>query len=62
MGDININISESDCSSSINYLSMLESNDVFQLISKLARVTKNSKSLIDHIFASALPNPDLVTA
>ena len=58
MGDINLNISESDCSSSsINYLSMLESNGVFQLITKPTRVTKNSASLIDHIFTSALSNP-----
>ena len=33
IGNINLNISKSDCSSSfINYLSMLESNGVFQLI------------------------------
>ena len=58
IGDINLNISESDCSSSsINYLSMLESNGVFQLITKPTRVTKNSASLIDHIFTSALSNP-----
>ena len=58
MGDINLNISESDCSSSsINYLSMLESNGVFQLITKPTRVTKNSASLIDHIFTSALSHP-----
>ena len=58
MGDINLNISESDCSSSsINYLSMLESNGVFQLKAKPTRVTKNSASLIDHIFTSALSNP-----
>ena len=58
MGHINLNISESDCSlSSINYLSMLESNGVFQLITKPTRVTKNSASLINHIFTSALSNP-----
>ena len=57
MDDINLNISESDCSSSINYLSMLKSNAVFQLLTKPTRVTKNSASLIDHIFTSALYNP-----
>ena len=58
MGDINLNISKSVCSSSsINYLSMLESNDVFQLITKPTRVTKNSASLIDHISTSTLSNP-----
>ena len=58
MDDINLNISESNCSSSsINYLSMLESNGVFQLITKPIRVTKNSASLIDPIFTSALSNP-----
>ena len=58
IGNINLNISESDCFSSfINYLSMLESNDVFQLITKPTRVTKNSASLIDYIFTSALSNP-----
>ena len=36
---------------------MLENNDVFQLITKPTRVTKNSASLIDHIFKSALSNP-----
>ena len=36
---------------------MLESNGVFQLITKPTRVTKNSASLIDHIFTSALSNP-----
>ena len=48
MGDINLNISKSDCSSSsINYLSMLESNGVFQLITKPTRVTKNSASILN---------------
>ena len=48
MGDINLNISESDCSSSsINYLSTLESNGVFQLITKQTRVTKNSASILN---------------
>ena len=36
---------------------MLESNSVFQLITKPTRVTKNSASLIDHMFTSALSNP-----
>ena len=36
---------------------MLESNGVFQLITKSTRVTKNSSSLIVHIFISALSNP-----
>ena len=58
MGNINLNISKSDCSSSsINYLSMLKSNGVFQLITKPTMVTKNLASLIDHIFTSALSNP-----
>ena len=58
MGDINLNIGETDYfSSSINYLSMLESNGVFQLITKPSRVTKNSASLIDDISTSALSNP-----
>ena len=35
---------------------MLESDGVFQLITKPTRVTKNSASLIDHIFTSALCN------
>ena len=57
MDDINLNISESDCySSSINYLSMLESNGVFKLITKATRITKNSASLIDRIFTSASSN------
>ena len=57
IGDINLNIRESDCcSSAINYLSMLQSNRVFQLITKPTRVTKNSASLIDHIFTSAISN------
>ena len=43
--------------SSINCLSMLESNGVFQLIIKPTRVTKNSASLSDHIFTSPLFNP-----
>ena len=43
--DINLNISKSDCSSSANnYLSMLESNGVFQLITKPTRLAKNSAS------------------
>ena len=57
IGNINLNISKNDCSlSAISYLSMLESNDVFQLITKPTRVTKNSASLINHIFISALSN------
>ena len=58
MTDINLNINESDCSlCSINYLFMLESDGVFQLTTKPTRVTKNSASLTDHIFTSALSNP-----
>ena len=58
MGDINLNIRESDySSSSINYLSLLESNGVFQLITEPNRVTKNSACLIDHIFTNTLSNP-----
>ena len=58
MGNINLNISESDCSSSfINYFSILERNAVFQLITEPTSVTKNSASSIDHIFTSALSNP-----
>ena len=36
---------------------MIESNGVFQLITKPTRVTENSAFLIDHIFTSALSNP-----
>ena len=36
---------------------MLESNGVFQLITKPTRVTENSTSLIDHIFPDALSDP-----
>ena len=36
---------------------MLESNGVFQLITKPTRITKNSACLIDHIFTSTSSNP-----
>ena len=58
MGNINLNISKSDCFSSfIDYLSILKTNGVFQLITKPSRVTENSASLIDHIFSSISSNP-----
>ena len=55
IGDLNLNISDSDGSlTGIYYLSMLESNCFFQLITEPTRVTNNSTSLIDHIFTSTL--------
>ena len=56
-GDININIYNNQSNSiSDEYLSMLASNGLFQLITKPTRVTDTSASLIDHIFASSLSN------
>ena len=57
-GDININIyNNQSYSISDEYLSMLASNGLFQLITKPTRVTDTSASLIDHIFASSLSIP-----
>ena len=41
----------------LSFANLLESNGVFQLITKPTRVTKNSASLIDDISTSALSNP-----
>ena len=51
MGDININILKKT-SVSREYLNLLQSEGFSQLIFEARRITENSQSCIDHIFAN----------
>ncbi|XP_077969489.1 uncharacterized protein LOC144424244 [Styela clava] len=59
LGDMNINLLQSNSKNILDYVNMLQSNFSFQLICQPTRVTDTSSTLIDHIYTNCL-NANLV--